>query len=270
MISKALMMVALLAGNAGANPGADLLGKYTSMGFEPGDLKPPRFVLDEKNRASPTWPDVQMSIYGPGIDDKDQLAATTADKSATWVAVNLTWMRSCGGPASGPCGVVDARGHALALFDKDQRPIAWEIVSILPAKQAAKVKSLPAMPDAIDADAASVAKLIQGALPDPAALAKLISERKDAIMFGSDAGERFVGGAAIAKTLASWKLGFTVHDGTQAALSPSKTAAVVAMNVDAKRAGSKQATPYRLFVILEKVDATWKIVALSFDQSPSG
>lgn len=264
MISRSLLVVAALVGVAGADPLVALWGKYTSMGYTaPETLAPPRLVLDD-NRvfASPKWDDVQQSIYGPQIDDKPQLVATSTDGSASWIAVNLTWMMPCGGPDSGPCGRVAAKGHALALFDKDQHPVAWELAQIVTGKKA----KLPAIPDGVDAGAEAVAKLVQLALPDPAVLAKLISSRKDAIMYGSDAGERFVGGAAIVKTLAAWKLGFAVHDGTQAALSASKTAAVVAMNVDANKAGTKLTAPYRLFVILEKSGSSWQIVALSFDQ----
>ena len=90
MISRSLLVVAVLAGIAGADPVVEQLAKYWAQDYvPPAGQKPPRIALAGENRASPTWAEARMNWRGPSIAAAKQLAGTTADKRATWVAGTL-------------------------------------------------------------------------------------------------------------------------------------------------------------------------------------
>jgi hypothetical protein len=85
-------------------------------------------------------------------------------------------------------------------------------------------------------------------------------------MYGSELGERFVGGAKIKSQLATWNLGFTVKGGVQAGITQSQTVAFVAAYVDAKSVKNPKGavSPYRVFAIYEKTLLSWRLVSLHF------
>jgi hypothetical protein len=270
-----LAFLALLVGStvhAEPSPSLDDLflsiSRTSGLAMPPEGLAPPRFVAADGIFVSPKsyeeisggWTEVASTVHPQ--------SATAKDGAASWIALDFRFGHVCG-MASCMHDPPDAYAHGVALFQVDKgaaRPVAWDVARIAKPKElaTAKGKPLAAIPAGIDAGAEEPVKQLVAALADPAALGKLVSDRKDAVLFGSELAERYVGGATVRTTLAKWKLAFKVHDGVQAGLTASKTVAFVAANVDAAAAGAKLATPYRMFAILEKSGADWKLVALSF------
>jgi hypothetical protein len=109
------------------------------------------------------------------------------------------------------------------------------------------------------------------ALADPQKLAASVDDRKDAVLFGSEPKERFVGTKDVRATLLRWKLAFQVRDGVAAGLTSSKSVAWVAANVDARPSDkpAAKATPYRATLVYEKIEGTWKLVVLQFSSVPA-
>jgi hypothetical protein len=121
------------------------------------------------------------------------------------------------------------------------------------------------MPERVDPAAAEAVKRFRATLGDPAAFAKSISDRKDVVLFGSDLNERYVGGAAVRATLATWKLAFAIRDGVAAGVTASKTVAWVAAYVDARMAGKPTPSAvYLVSAVYEKHGTSWDIVLLQF------
>jgi hypothetical protein len=166
--------------------------------------------------------------------------------------------------------MVAPRVHASGLVDATGYAIAWHVGQVTRAANRApppargKPLAPAKLPAGIDAGAEEVAKLFAASLANPATLAKTVSDRKDVVLLGSEADERYVGGAKVRATLLRWNLGFAVRDGIQAGLAPSKTTAWVAANVDAAKPGSKLTTPYRVLAIYDRKGSTWQLVLLHF------
>jgi len=102
-------------------------------------------------------------------------------------------------------------------------------------------------------------------------LADSISARKDVVLYGSDTGERYVGGAAVKAQLARWGLQFAQVGGTMEGITADKQVVWFATNVDTTPTkGAKPAAPvpYRAFIVLAKSGksekATWELVAAQF------
>lgn len=110
--------------------------------------------------------------------------------------------------------------------------------------------------------AEDVVKLFESTIGDPKAFANTISDRKDVVLYGSEAAERYVGGAKVAKQLSTWGLTMKVRDGIDAGVTSNKSVAWVAANIDASTAKFK--SPYRVLAIYERTGATWKIVQIHF------
>jgi hypothetical protein len=231
---------------------------------DPLKIKPPRLVLDRQVAIAPA--DYTTVVDQPINEDnvavaKQTTIAKSVDGTATWIALDYDLRALCA-KASCDKDPPVGNGHMAALFDAAQ-PIAWDNATA-GGKAARKLVTAPATMDRkIDPGAADADTLFESTLGDPAAFAKAISDRTDAVMFGSDPGERFVGGAAIRAQLVKWKLAFKLRDGVQAGATSSKTIAFVAANVDAAKSGAKP-TAYRVFAIYEKTNGAWRAVLVQF------
>lgn len=232
---------------------------------------PPRFAFT--GRAAAVSPasfedsSTMLSDYASGAGDA--VVGVSGDGKSTWVATDIIYVFPCG--MAGCDKIVPPRVHASGLLDASGHAIAWHVGVVSlggPTKREVKKLGKPITPvvlaAGIDAGAEEPAKLFKASLADPKALAKTISDRKDAVLVGSDAGERYVGGAAMRATLARWKLAFTVRDGIQAGMAPSKTTVWVAANVDGAKAGDKKSVPYRALAIYDKKGTEWQLVLLHF------
>ena len=177
---------------------------------------------------------------------KNVAGAYSKNKKAYWATAELT--------ASATPKIVD--GHASALWDKTDK--GWKLVAfaILPTatskQQAAanKAKLLP--PKVTQADNANdyFMTVFSAFLGSPA---DSVSDRKDAVLFGSAPNERYVGGAKIKKTMAGWNLMLDQHDGRAANTTKGGKLLYIAGNFDARPQGKDKATPtpYRVFFIFE-------------------
>jgi hypothetical protein len=189
----------------------------------------------------------------------------TSDRAIAWVASDVVWMKTV---PNGPDPDVDF--HAVVLFEhgKDWLPVAFAITPVVPAKAQADANKKgivpPAIPRNVEASAEDAVKLFEATIGDPKGFAKTVSDRKEVVLFGSEAAERFAGGAKVRAKLVAWNLTFKVRDGVQA--GATKTLAWVAANVDAVPVRKPKAAPqpYRAFVLYEKTGNAWKLVAASF------
>ena len=208
-----------------------------------------------------------------GLDSEAQhvAAALAGDGTAAWLASDIRFVGDCGGDSPG-CGKTIGSAHFAGVFEHGAggwRPVAWNIAGTTgAANQAALVahgKSLAAIPSQIDAGAEPAAKLFRTTIGDPKALAASVSARKDALLYGSDDGERYAGGALVKTKLVAWKLAFTIHDGVRAGLA-GKSLAWVAANVDATSASHPKArpVPYRAFFVYEHAAGRWQLVQAQF------
>lgn len=245
----------------------------TDLGMDPDSkLGAPRFAftVTTTHVAPKTGDAAREGADGESLRSKAPTLATSKDGTVAWLAVDIGEYGICG---EGDCARRPAWGwyHATGLFEKagaTWQPVAWHIANAVTAKeQAAAMKkgvTLAPIPRAIAGAEAAVA-LFESTIGNAAALAKTVSSRKDVVLYGSELKERYVGGAAVAKTLAGWKLSFKVLDGVQAGITANKTVAWVAANVAAsspKRPTDKP-TPYRVLAIYENVGG-WKLVQLHF------
>lgn len=239
----------------------------TGLGVAPEGRAPPQVVIHDRVILAPPSYD---GILGPWAHHGVVAApviGTTADGKVAWIATDLGFFELCG-MAGCQRDPPIAETHATALFERGPhgwQPIAWDFARVLPGKEEALAKQHPpaAIPRAIAAGADDVVRQVTAALGSPAALAKLVSDRKDAVLYGSARKERFVGGAAARAKLLAWKLPLVLRDGVAAGLTSDKAAAWLVANVDATAPGARP-TAYRLFAICERTPAGWRIVALNF------
>ena len=206
----------------------------------------------------------------------DPIIATSTDGTAVWAALLVRSAPQCAGLAGTLAQCDDPKQpslHVLLLLDRSAKtwsPIA--VHSALPLTDKAITQlvadgvQLAPLPKQASADAAPAVAAFSQSLGDPKLLAASVSDRKDAVLFGSAPGERVVGGKAVAAQLASWKLALTARDGIAAGTSSSKNVAWVAANVDARPFGKPDAKPasYRVLALYERTGAAWKLVAIEF------
>lgn len=273
---SALALASSLASADPFDPKAlpDQLATFTcgqSMQDGPIQGKPPRFELTADGvQISPDDYDEGGSLgdFGGPPEGAPVVIGKAADGKTAWIAVDLEYGFACG--MEGCDKIRWPRAHVSAVIDDTGHPVMWHVgqISALDDRKHPPDKLVPRtpdkLPDGIDPGAEDVVKLFRASIGDPAALAKTVSARKDAVLFGSEKPERYAGGAKIRAQLAKWGLGFAVRDGVQAGLSASKTVAWVAANVDGAKKGSKKTTAYRVSAIYEKTAAGWQLVVLHF------
>ncbi|HEY1558950.1 MAG TPA: hypothetical protein VGF94_29200 [Kofleriaceae bacterium] len=274
-----LASLAVLAPSLRADPPApDRLPSYfawltagTGELGAPLDGTPPRFafkssvaVISPKHLSEAAEP---LSDFGSAVGPA--VVGKSGDGKATWVATDVSYGFACG--MAGCDQMTPPRVHGLALFDASLHAVAWStglVVagSFVPNKPPPPIKPMtpPALANAIDAGAEPAAAVFKASLADPEALANTVADRKDAVLYGSELAERYVGAPAVRATLRKWQLGFTVRDGIQAGVTGSRTSAWVAANVDAGKHGDQKTTPYRVFAIYDQHGADWQLVALQF------
>ncbi|HEY4055502.1 MAG TPA: hypothetical protein VGM39_02800 [Kofleriaceae bacterium] len=218
------------------------------------------FAFDDDKASPLDNPDASMLGMGD-VELQNPVVGFAADGTEAFVAGDIRQFGDCGGGSS--CGKTLGWLHGAFLVEKGDSgwsPTVWHISQLgKPAET-----QTPLARKVTDAEDA--AKLFEATIADPKAFAKTVSDRKDAVLLGSDKGERFVGGAKVRAKLAAWNLSLQTRGGVQAGVSQNKTFAWVAANVDARSISKPKApvTAYRVLAIYEKVDATWKLVSLSF------
>lgn len=235
------------------------------------DVSPPRFVFTpgktviapESLQAAAT----PLSDYG--VEAGGAVIGAAADGQTTWVAVDIGYRFPCGMP--GCEKIIAPKVHGVALLDANQQPVAWSLGLVVvgntkPGRPSPRIKPITpvALATAIDAGAEAAVAVFKASLGDAETLATSVAERKDAVMYGSELAERFVGSDAVRATLRKWKLGFRVRDGIQAGRASSKTTAWVAANVDAASRVGRKSQAYRVFVIYDKLGTDWQLVVLHF------
>lgn len=187
------------------------------------------------------------------------VVALSADEQAAWVAADLRGVRT------------QPPMHATALLEKVDntwRWVAWHITAPTTIGEQRQALADGTVPDVLARSvngAEDVVALFETSMADHTALAASVSDRKDVVMYGSAASERYTG-AKVKKVLGDWKLSFRVRDGVQAGLVGSGKIAWVAANVDAisfKRMNAKP-TPYRVLAIYENTAGTWRLVQINF------
>ncbi|MGE5181604.1 MAG: nuclear transport factor 2 family protein [Acidobacteriota bacterium] len=228
-------------------------------GIGPEIKATPRFVFDLGGFE--VAPESYRST-SPGIASlSKQVVARAIEGKEAWIAADVTYSAPCPMDDCSKRREPDTYGHITILFDAG-KPVAWHHAY---AVQGAPRSAPAAIPDHVDAGAAEVVKKLRATIGDPKAFARTVSQRNDVVLFGSEPGERTVGGNQVRAQLARWNLGFKVRDGVQAGVTSSKKVAWVAANLDARKPGDKRATAYRALFVYEKHDDTgWDVVQLQF------
>jgi hypothetical protein len=177
---------------------------------------------------------------------KNVVGRLSGDKRAYWASADL---------ASGAKSTVD--GHASALWEKTDtgwKLVAFSVVPTVASKEQRAANQAGVMPPKITAanGASGVyfMTIFRDIFRENADVT--VSERKDAVLFGSAAKERFVGGPAIRKAMKSWRLAFTVRDDIAWGTTKGRMLWIAA-NMDARPLDKPKATPvpYRVFLIYE-------------------
>jgi hypothetical protein len=272
--TAALLAIVLTSTVAAADTAKDVTSALENIVSGVADLPeswaPPRYVSDSTVDTAPkSASDARDGSVDTG-DARKVVVGISTDKTAAWINSDIAQFSICG---EGDCDHRKPEGwwHATALFEiKNQQPVAWQIVEPVAGKdQAAALKNgvaVEKLDEKIDKGAEDPAKLFKDTLGDPKKLAATVSDRKDAVMYGSELGERYVGGAKIKSQLAKWNLGFTIKGGVQAGITKSGTVAFVAASVASKSMKNPNAasSPYRVFAIYEKTITAWRLVSLHF------
>jgi hypothetical protein len=198
---------------------------------------------------------------GPVWNPYDPVIAFAADGSAGWLAAGLGDVVVCG---MGDCEKVRRDAvremmrkppyHVTALVDGDQ-PVFVHFGST------GKGVGNGELGEDIEYGAKDVANLFDATIGDPKAFAATVSSRKDAMMFGTEANERYVGGETVRATLVKWNLSLKRNGGIRAGTTKSKTVAWVLADVGVEK---KERVPYRVSAVYEKTGGKWKIVQLHF------
>ena len=234
----------------------------------PEGTKPLRIKIgpfDGVNPSPDAYPEPDpYPVKGISARVKPNPIAFTADAKAGWITADVDGKWPC---AVIGCKEQSATMHATMVFEADKpwHPIALDLADPHAAKDAAKLAP-PELKRQIDAGAEEPAKLFESTIGDAKALTATVSDRKEAVLYGSEPTEKYVGGAAVKSTLAKWNFTFKVRDGVQAGVTSNKALAWVAANVDATSAKKPAAkpTPYMALFVYEKVDTTWKLVVAQF------
>ena len=226
------------------------------------DKLPPIVLLDSETKLKEPF------IYGNGSPSDELLhvvVGLAGDGHAGWVAADTGVIIACGMEGCDKILRQAARDadtkppfHHTALVD-DGKVLFLHIGST--GKGVGYGESMTAQ---IADDAKPVVELFQKSIADPKAFAATVSTRKDVVLYGTVATERFVGGTAARATLLKWGLALSVHGGIRAGVTKSKQVAWIAADVDARSATAKTSSPYRLTVVYEKTGSEWKVVQIHF------
>jgi hypothetical protein len=209
-----------------------------------------------------------MGMPDVAIVDKAKTVVVTADPDTAWVSAHLGEYTGC---AKDACAKQqpDTWLRASALFERVNgtwQPTAWAITPSIPSSSQQDAMEDNIVPDKLARDIAGAedaVKVFESTIGDPKQFSATFSDRKEAVMFGSELPERYVGAKAKSQ-LAAWGFSFKVRDGVRAGVSKSGNIAWVAANVDAKSKKLAKTFPFRVFVLYEKIATTWKIVQLQF------
>lgn len=246
---------------------ASLSNAY-GVGDMPAARQPPRVAVADSVEVAPRSLETIMGPWGHHATTGPAIVGLSGDGAVGWVAMDVKFWDLCGMEECRRDPAV-AVAHGAALFEASAhgwQPVVWDFARVLSAKEEAAAKKQPPPPiaHAIERGAEDVAKQFEADLASAAALAKAVSERPDAVLYGSALKERFVGGAAVRAQLIKWKLGFKVRDGVLGGLTSNKAVAWMIANVDAAKPGDKAPTAYRLLAVYEKAASGWRIVQLTF------
>ena len=196
---------------------------------------------------------------------KNVAGGFSKNKKSYWASAEIT----------GGSKAVD--GHASAVWDKTAsgwKLVAFSIVPTATDKQQQEAKKKGAAAPAIKAMNGAgdeyFLTVFDKVFSEHAA--DTVGERKDAVLFGSAANERYVGAGAIKKALGGWDLTLTVH-GDMADGKTSGRLLWIAANVDARPQTKPKAdpTPYRVFLIYEgDSDGNYELEHASFAAVTTG
>jgi ketosteroid isomerase-like protein len=193
---------------------------------------------------------------------------TAADGRAAWLVATLRVMQY--NPGDGPGFWVDYRVTELIVEHEGgynvaaaywSSPRADKEVNAWYAKNGLGDPMRVAAGDA-DEGEAEIAELVGGALRGKT-FADLIDERGDLVVLGTAPKEEVVGGKKWKKSWAAWSDKIELLGGVKAGLSPhGGTAWAVATFAIEKtpKAGAAYKIPFRLFLVLDKTAAGWKVV----------
>ncbi len=250
---------------------SNLLGSIATDGTVPDNNPPFRFGFQVDSAV--VDPDAYPEAEGATgrIMPKKTVIAYTADKSVAWIASDLVVYDYCGAEECQNDPPLDTvHGTMLVEVTAPMHPVAFHIGSPVTGKAQAKAVAaggaLPALAPQVDDGADAAVALFQASLADPKAMVASVSARKDVVLYGSSAGERWVGGAAVKAQLKKWGLGMTLLDGIQAGVTTGGGVAWVAANVSARaiKRPKDKAMPYRVLFLYERVGGAWQLVQASF------
>ena len=259
-------VVMLLGAVAAADPGKDIRDVLDKVLWTAGPSTTSRFAFTTYGVSELGAADT-ASLAMNNVDATNKVIGLASTGTDAFVAADITASGDCGGDGNS-CGKPIGWMHAVLLFEKTDEgwlPEVWHVADVVSAKEASKAVAPAAIARKVNGGA-DVAKVFESTLADPKAFANAVSDRKDVVLYGSESGERVVGGANVRAKLRAWNLVLTVRDGVQAGLARGKTLGWVAANVDAKPASKSKSspTPYRLLAIYEKAGDSWKLVCASF------
>lgn len=257
-----------------ADPAADVtkrLEALTSRATKTPSAVPAFAITGNLTLEHPaTWDDATMGLPDVTVADKTKTLVAFVDSTTALITTHLTEYTSCGKPGctkQAPDGTLRASA-VLENIAGTWQPLAWSLTESIPGAQQVEAMDQGVMPDKIarsTTGADQVATLFETTIIEPKAFSSTMSTRKEAVLFGSELTERYVGPAA-GKQLAAWSFTFKVRDGLRAGLSKSGNVAWVAANLDGiptKKLNAKP-VPYRAFALYEKTPAGWKLVQLQF------
>ncbi len=216
-----------------------------------------------------SFAEATMGLPDLALSDASKTFVVTADPDTAWVSTHLAEHYGC----TSNCASVPADGwlRAIAVFERENgvwQPSVWSITPSIPSTSQQDALDDEIAPDKLTRDtggADDAVRVFEATISDPKSFAATFSDRKEAVLFGSELPERYTGAKAKA-TLASWAFKFTVRDGVRAGITKSGNLAWVAANVDAKspRHPKDKPIPFRVFVLYEKIATTWKVVQMQF------
>ncbi len=261
-----------LAAFAG-EPGSDVSGRLEEIASRAASVQAetPKFAITGNlTLEHPTsLAEATMGLPDAAIADPGKTFVVLADPDTAWVSTQLAEHYGCGTQCNQR--PPESWLRAVALFERTNgawQPTAWSITPSIPSTSQQDAADDNVVPDKLARDTAGaddVVRVFEATISDPKSFAKTFSDRKEAVLFGSELPERYVGAKAKAQ-LAAWNFTFTVRDGVRAGVSRSGNIAWVAANVDARsaRRPKDKPTPFRLFVLYEKIATTWKVVQMQF------
>lgn len=270
---RALVIAALVAPLTAlaGEPGTEIPGRLEQLASHAARIQAdaPKFAftgnltLDHPS----SFAEATMGLPDVATADPAKTFVVMADDSTAWISTQL-------GEYYGGAKQPDSWLRAIALFEKVNgawQPTAWSITPSIPSTSQQDALEDDIAPDKLTRDIAGaddVVRVFEATISDPKSFAKTFSDRKEAVLFGSELPERYTGAKA-KSTLAAWSFTFTVRDGVRAGVSRSGNIAWVAANVDAKspRHPKDKPIPFRIFVLYEKIATTWKVVQMQFSTS---